>query len=100
MKSGEEFDNFFEHLSLGEEVYLKYKGRKYLVQGWFLPEKNKQTLFVEDISEDQIDTPYSGDVWSIEGDRMEDNAKAFLDAKIFSGKSFREMQDEIEWVGE
>ena len=31
---------------------------------------------------------------------MEDNARAFLQALLFDGKSFLEREDEIEWVDE
>lgn len=88
-----DFNCFFETISVGMEAFLKYRDRKYLVQGWFNEDTKKQFFSVDDI------THYCK-IWSTESDSMEDNARTFLNAPIFDGKSFLEVEDEIEWVDE
>ena len=42
----------------------------------------------------------ASEIWSKENRSIEDNARAFLQALLFDGKSFLEREDEIEWVDE
>lgn len=91
-----DFNCFFETISAGMEAFLKYKNRKYLVQGWFNEDTRKQFFCVDDITHDWD----ASEIWSTESDSMEDNARTFLNAPIFDGKSFLEVEDEIEWVDE
>lgn len=103
-----DFDCFFETISCGMEVYLTYRNRKYFAQGWWDKEAQQHFFCVEDITDNEDRSapaePVPSDcapyVWSIYSDSMEANALAFLDAKIFFGRSFREAEDEIEWGDE
>lgn len=101
-----DFDCFFETISCGMEVYLTYRNRTFFVEGWWDKDAQKHFFCVADRTDpdnasthdESIAYEFAPYVWSIFSDSMEENARAFLDAKIFFGRSFREVDNEIEWV--
>ena len=82
---------FLALLSRGFEVIFTYHGKKYFAQG--LSEKGK--LFK--LMVDQWEPELKFFIWTNTSEEDFD-IKAFEKAKIFEGKSFWEVQDEIEWV--
>ena len=90
------FEHFWELIREGCEAILIYNNHEFLVQGWYLPEEKAHFFCVEDLSI-RSETPF---IWTSKSQSMEENARKFLDAKIFFGKSFREIEDIVEWSGE
>ena len=46
----------------------------------------------------QYSPPSETDIWECDAATMEACLNAFLDARIFDGKTFWEVESEIEWV--
>ena len=84
---------FLDKLNCGEELLLVYEGKKYFVQGW----TKNETKHLECWLYEEADKPY---LWVKDSNSMAENAKAFLAAPIWGGKTFLEVEKEIEWVDE
>lgn len=84
---------FKEFLAYGFETGLLYDGVVYMTNGWFLEEEKKVYLCVENLSDLTTPSP----IWEAKSDTGEENAAKFLTAKIFQGKSFLEIQDNVVW---
>lgn len=85
-------DKFIEGLHYGDERFFLYKGKKYFIQGYCGDDKNP----ILEIYQIECD---DGLHWIARSDN--DYAfpvKAFEEAKIFDGKSFWDVENEIEWV--
>jgi hypothetical protein len=64
----------------------------YLLQGWC--ENNRITLDIQQLGRD---IP-NWHTWSYEADTTLECVEAFLKARIFNGKTFWEVESEINWV--
>lgn len=69
--------------------WFVYKGTKYFLEGLCINGTNKLYLF--EIKENEAE--YS---WSVSGNKYP--VDSFLDEKIFNGKTFWEVEQDIEWV--
>ena len=86
-------DFFLDNLNCGEELLFVFEGKKYFVQGWIKGEiKHMECWLYEDVSK-----PY---IFVMDSASMAENAKAFLSAPIWGGKTFLEVEQNIEWVDE
>ena len=83
-------NEFLDLLSRGFEVVFTFHGKKYFAQGYSEDGLNFKLMV------DQWEPEINYFIWTnvTEGDY---NIKAFENAKIFEGKSFCEVQDEIVW---
>lgn len=81
-------NDFLDGIHWGEEVWLKYKGIVHFVQGW-----NEDGKFHLEHSIYGND-----DVWEVIDRDNDVCVKAFLDAPLFDGKKFFDVEREIEWV--
>ncbi|MCC8043357.1 MAG: hypothetical protein LIO69_07630 [Oscillospiraceae bacterium] len=90
----EEKPHFFDRLYSAQEIILVLNGKKYCVQGFH--ENNLAHMYLQQW-EPEIDDAV---LWSYSGNDMVDCGDNFLDAKVFNGKSFWEVEKEIEWVDE
>ena len=92
------YTEFLDNLDYGEEMYLKYKGRIYFVEGWHEsgePDKYFMCCFiVKGPANDEKD----GYLWKIYKDSLHECAKEFLEQPIFEGKKLPEIEQEVEWV--
>ena len=78
----------------GEELVFTYKGQKYFLQGHYDFEKKTCTLYLT-----RWDPPLDHFVWV--GASVHEkycDIDEFCNAKIFDGKSFWEIEPEVEWV--
>ncbi len=91
MINGDPHD-FIETIYSGQDVPYSFRGRKYWFQGY-----NKAEGFFMEIY--HCDPPYD-DIWSYFGSDSERCGNAFLEARIFDGKTFWEVEQEIEWLDE
>lgn len=89
-------EQFLEYIEVGQEAYLIFQGRKYLVQGWHLADVGKEFMKMDDIS----DVPPWKPTWHCIENTMEACARTFLNAPIFDGRSFLLAHPDIEWVDE
>lgn len=82
---------FIEGLHYGDECFFTYNEKKYFIQGYFENEMPMLELYVLEPSDNNFE-------WhALSNDRNYPVAE-FENAKIFNGKSFGEIEKEIEWV--
>ncbi len=88
---------FIDGLYYGDERWFVYADIKYFIQGWHRVEEDSFTLVLEQIDPDP-ETPYC--LWSDTKPfiKRRDVVDNFLQAKIFDGKAFWEIEHAIKWV--
>lgn len=82
---------FIDGLHYGDERFFLYKGNKYFLQGYYVEGKPMLELYV-------IENPTVDFAWRSISDNGEYPVEMFENAKIFHGKSFWEIEKDIEWV--
>ena len=86
-----DIDEFIDKLWCGEEVIYTYNGKKYFSQGYI--NENGDYHF-----ELQMWEPVTDLLWEINGYNNQESFDAFLKEPLFEGKTFWEVEKEIEWV--
>lgn len=86
-------NDFVNHLNYGVELFFIFNGFHYLVEGWYEEDIGKNHLMLCILG----DSPSSGYVWEDYSDAMSSCSEKFLEAKIFFGKSFWEIEKDIFW---
>jgi hypothetical protein len=87
-----DIDIFIDTIHYGQDIYLAYSGKKFLIDGWW--ENGIYTLRMVD-----LDNPKEKSIFNFEISN-EDNeivVNKFLNKKIWNGKSFLEEAKNIEW---
>lgn len=82
---------FIDGLYYGDERFFIYEGNKYFVQGYCKAETFILELYI-------IENPKNDFEWHVCSQDRHYLVNAFEKAKIFNGKSFWEVEKEIEWV--
>ena len=82
---------FVEGLHYGDERFFLYNGKKYFIQGYFENDKPMLELYVFEPSDSDFE-------WRVFSDDNNYPVADFENAKIFEGKSFWEIEKDIEWV--
>lgn len=82
---------FVNHIYYGDELWFKFEGEKFFLEGWNNDGILELTLF--EMKENGMKY-----VWK--GNSKQYPAEDFLDAPIWNGKTFWEVENEIEWVDE
>lgn len=88
-----DLNDFIERLKFGDEVIFTYKGRKYFIQGY--KENGKCTLYLS-----QWEPPIDWYILVCEGEDKLYPVNDFLNARIWDGKIFTDIESEVEWVDE
>ena len=88
MKNGN-VGEFIDHIHYGDELWFLYEKKKYLLEGW--SNDNRLKLCLYEISD-------SGAEYMWEGDSTHYPVEAFLKDKIWNGKAFWDIEQEIEWI--
>lgn len=90
-----DLNDFLDGIHWGQEIWLKYKGVGYFLQGW-----NKdgmyhlcRQVFNKGGVKIQVD-------WEVVDEDNDVCVKAFLDAPIWDGKKFFDVEREIKWIEE
>ncbi len=83
---------FIDGLHYGDERFFMFSGRKYFVQGYFEGGKPMLILYIFEPEEE------FGCVWKAFSSDENYPVDAFEKAKVFNGKSFWEVEGEIQWV--
>ncbi|MCD7775245.1 MAG: hypothetical protein LUH40_06675, partial [Clostridiales bacterium] len=73
-------------------VYI-FHGIKYWFQGYTTPNGFHMEIF-------QYQPPAEGYTWEFDASSADEGKKAFITAPIFEGKTFWEVEQEIEWTDE
>lgn len=84
-------NEFIDGLYYGDERFFVYAGNKYFLQGYYV--NGSPMLEVYTIGNSKVNFE-----WRMISDNGVYPVAAFESAKIFDGKSFWEVEKEIEWV--
>ena len=87
-------NEFLDRIYSCQDTIFRYKGIKYWFQG-YMP--NINTVHME-VTQYQPQSEQS--VWEYDGDTIEECQQAFIKAPIFNGKSFWNVEPDIEWLDE
>ena len=82
---------FIEGLHYGDERFFLWNGCKYFIQGFFESEKPMLELYVLEPSANDFE-------WRALSKDNSYPVSEFENAKIFDGKTFWEIEKDIEWV--
>lgn len=83
---------FVDHIHYGDELVFLFRNQKFFLQG-FLEEDGRYALYL-----DRWDPPSNTYIWTGRGDTHGYPVDDFLAAAIWDGKSFWDVEAEIEWV--
>lgn len=83
---------FIDRIYTCQDTVFVFDGIKYWFQGYILDDN---TVHMEVF---QIDSAQEGYVWEYNGNSIGDGQENFQNAPIFNGKTFWEVESEIEWV--
>ena len=83
-------NEFVSGLYYGDERVFLYQNAKYFIQG--LKEKGVYTLYL-----DRWNPPSDDYIWQASSPK-EYPVENFLEAKIFAGKTFWNVEQDIEWL--
>ena len=86
-------NEFVDHIYYGDELIFSYKGKKYFLQGF--KENNKCTLYL-----DCWLPPGKDYFWVKKGTESAYPVEEFLNAKLWDGKNFWEVEKDMEWLDE
>lgn len=89
---------FLDKLSLGEELEVSFRGRRYLIQGWDWSDDDPSAgphIEMFDLGDD----PERDYEFRYDASSRSECTRAFLEAKIWDGMDFNQAEPEIEWIG-
>ncbi len=86
-------DEFIDGLYYGDERFFLYDEKKYFIQGYYINGKPALMIYILE----PVDNEFK---WKIISKSNSYPVEQFEKAKIFNGKSFWEVEKEIEWVDE
>ena len=82
---------FIDQLYYGQELVFTYEDRKYFIQGWWA--NNVATMVLDDVTV-LGNNKY---LWEYQAETMRECAEAFLNAEIWGGKDFIQIQENVTW---
>lgn len=84
-------DDFIDGLYYGQEMLFVFKGQRFFVQGWVKDGRAEMNVQLPDSQ----DAPY---VWQCDAEKMSECAERFLDAALWDGRRFYDVENEITWI--
>lgn len=84
---------FIEVAYTGQDIVFLFNGIKYWFQGYTKEDGIAHMEITQYFPEVENDL-----IWEVECNTMEDCLKALQEDKIFNGKTFWEVEQEIQWV--
>ncbi len=80
---------FVDHIYYGDELWFIYERKKYFLEGW--TNDGRLDLYLYEMIP-------NGKTYIWNGNKTKYPVEAFLSAKIWNGKSFWDIEQDIEWV--
>ena len=84
--------NFIDRIYTCQDTVFIYGGKKYWFQGYML---NSNTIHMEVF---QVEPSKEDYIWEYNGNSISEGQEAFQNAPIFNGKTFWEVEKDIEWT--
>lgn len=82
---------FIDGLHYGDERFFCYKGYKYFIQGYYIDGKPLLEMYAIESEDNKFE-------WRAVSENSDYPVKEFENDPIFDGKTFWQVEDEIEWV--
>lgn len=89
-----DYSEFLDHLYHGDELWIKYKGVVYFIQGWY--DKKKPHPWVMECH--TLATDPLTRLFYTEESSMPECAKKLLELPLFDGKTLPEIEQDVKWV--
>ena len=87
---------FLENLYYGNEMNFAYADKQYFIQGW-----TKNKIFTLELCQTiPITTNEGYCIWKYSSNDSQEVVSKFLEEKLFNGKTFWAVEQEIEWLEE
>ena len=90
---------FVDNLYYGSEMYFFFRGKKYFIQGWVEDSIHYLVLDYgfegDDVPKDYV---FNGYIWEHKSLDSGECVQAFLNAPIWDGKTFYEVEKEMTWT--
>lgn len=83
--------DFIDQLYYGGELVFEYKGSRYFIQGW--TEADRNIMVLDLVSQEK----FKSYLWTHEAQTMKECAESFLDAPLWNGKTFIQIQEDVTW---
>ena len=92
-------NDFVDNLYYGTEMYFIYNKRKYFIQGWVNDALHYLVLDYDYEAEryDHQDPKCNQPIWEYSSEDAKECVKAFLEAPLWDGKTFFDVEKEIIW---
>ena len=87
----EKWSDIYEAIFYGDEILIDYRGKKYFIQGWY-----QNDLFHLEMWEYYKENPPT--LFEADKQTRQECADLFLSAKLFDGKTIKDVLDDVEWV--
>lgn len=89
-----DYSEFLDHLYYGDELWIKYKGVVYFIQGWY--DKKKSLPWVMECY--TLATDPLTRLFYTEESSMLECAKKLLAQPLFDGKTLPEIEQSVKWA--
>ena len=88
-------NEFFDNMYHGDEFEISYKEKLYFIQSYY----NDFKTYIHEIIVKQTNPKIDNDtIFECKSNNPQQNIEDFQNAKIFEGKSFWEVEQEITWI--
>ena len=88
-------NEFFDNMYHGDEFDISYKDKHYFIQSYY---RNFKEYEHEIIVRQTIPELENDSIFECKSNNPQQNIEDFQNAKIFEGKSFWEVEQEITWI--
>ncbi len=88
-----DIDQFIDAISYGDELTFLYNGQKFTLRGY--NQNGRATLYL-----DRLDPPADDYILVLAGMGRQYPVQDFLEARIWDGKTFMEVEEEVQYLDE
>ena len=91
---------FIDNLYYGAEMYFIFREKKYFIQGWVEDSMHYLVLDYDYKTEviNPNDLECNNYIWEYSSSDSSECVQAFLDAPLWDGKKFYDVEAEITWI--
>lgn len=93
-------NEFVDNLYYGSEMYFLYRDKKYFIQGWVKDSLHYLVLDYDYESEvfDSANPECNKYIWEYSSPDSRECVQAFLNAPLWDGKTFYDVEKEMTWT--
>ena len=92
-------NEFVDNLYYGSEMYFIFRETKYFIQGWYEKPLHYLVLDYDFDDKDVLENyEFEGYVWECRSEDPNECVRAFLEAPLWDGKVFYDVEKEMIWT--